>query len=116
MSAFDPKHLEEIHCNYIGFNNVSIPEIFLCLYDKHGDLDEADIEDLNKQLAERHNPNEPFRIFVKRIEDIMEIAEAASCGCTSEQITSKAFNLISKSQACPKGYREWKRKPTVDKS
>ena len=85
---------------------MSIPEIFSHLYDKYGDLDKADIEDLDKQLAEPCNPNEPFGTFVKRIEDIIEIAEAAGCGCAPEQITSKEFNLISKSQAYSKGCHE----------
>ena len=115
-SAFDLKHLEEIHNNYTGFNNVSIQDIFIYLYDKYGDLDEADIEDLDKQLAEPYDPNEPFGTFVKRIEDIMEVAEAAGCAYTHDQITSKAFNLISKSQAYPEGCREWKRKATENKT
>ena len=85
---------------------MSIPEIFSCLHNKHGDLDKADIKDLDKQLAEPCNPNEPFRTFVKRIEDIIEIAEVAGCAYAPEQVTSKAFNLISKSQAYPEGCRE----------
>ena len=115
-SVFEPKHLEEMHDNYAGFNNVTIQEIFAHLFDKYGDLDEEDVETLDKQLAEPYDPNEPFGAFVKRVEDIMEVAEAAGCAYTPEQITSKAFNLISKSQAYPEGCREWKRKPLADKT
>lgn len=115
-SAFDPKHLEEIHDNYTGFNNVTIQQIFTYLFNKYGDLDEADVEALDKQLAEPFDPNEPFSTFVKRIEDIMEVAEAAGCAYTPAQITSKAFSLINKSQAYPEGCREWKRKSNADKT
>ena len=76
------------------------------LYDKYSDLDETDVEDLEKQLTELFDPNEPFGTFVKRVEDIMEVSEATGCPYIPEQITSKAFNLISKSQAYPKGCRE----------
>ena len=83
-SAFDPKHLEEIHDNYTGFNNVTIQEIFTYLYNKYGNLDETDVEDLEKQLTEPFDPNEPFGTFVKRVENIMEVSEAAGCPYTPE--------------------------------
>ena len=87
---------------------MSTQEIFGCLCGKHGELDEADVELLDEQLAEPYDPIEPFGTFVKRIEDMIEIAEAAGCAHTLEQIASKAFNLINKSQACPEGCREYK--------
>jgi len=83
-SAFDPKHLEEIYDNYTGFNNITIQEIFTYLYDKYGDLDETDVEDLEKQLTEPFDPNKPFGAFVKRVEDIIEVSEAAGCSYTLE--------------------------------
>ena len=46
----------------------------------------------------------------------MEIAEAAGYAYTLEQITSKAFNLIQRSQAFPEGCREWKRKTSINKT
>lgn len=67
-------------------------------------------------MAEPYDPNEPFGSFVKCIKDIMQVVEAAGCACALEQITSKAYNLINKSQAHPDGYREWKRKPNNEKS
>ena len=76
-SAFKSKHLEEIHDTYTGYNNIPILEIFTYLYDKYGDLDEADIENLDRQLVESFDPSELFGIFLKHIEDIIEVAEAA---------------------------------------
>ena len=46
----------------------------------------------------------------------MEVAEAAGCANTPNQITHKAFNLIEKSQAFPEGCREWKRKTNAEKT
>ena len=48
-----------------------------------------DVEDLEKQLTESFDSNEPFGTFVKRVEDIMEVSEAAGFPYTLEQITSK---------------------------
>ena len=115
-TAFDPKYLEELHNECTGFNNTSIQDIFTYLYVSYGNLDEADIEYLNAQLAELYDPTEPFGTFVKRIKDIMELAEAARYGYTPAQITAKAFNFIKKSQAYPKGVREWKCHPEAEKT
>ena len=65
--------------------------------DKYGDLDKTDIEKLDKQLEEPFDPSEPFGTFIKRIEDIMEVAEVAGYAYTPNQIIHKAFNLIEKS-------------------
>ena len=45
----------------------------------------------------------------------MEIAEAARCPCTMSQIVNKSFNTINKSNTCPEGCREWKRKAVNNK-
>ena len=116
VSVWEPKFLNEIHDNVTGYNNVSIQQIFTYLHDKYGDLDEADVERLDKELTEPFDPNEPFGTFISRIELIMETAEAANCPCTPSQIVSKAFNAINQSNAYPEGCREWKRKSASDKT
>ena len=116
VSVWNPKFLEEIHDNYTGYNNQSIQQIFTYLYEKYGDLDEADVERLETILTEPYDPNEPFGSFVSRIETVMETAEAAGCLYTTSQIVNKAFNVINKSNAYPEGCREWKRKAPGDKT
>lgn len=116
LSVWDAKFLEEIHDNYTGYNNHSIQQIFTYLYDKYGDLDEADVERLDKELTEAFDPNEPFGSFISRVETVIETAEAANCPYTTSQIVSKAFNAINKSNAYPEGCREWKRKAANEKS
>ena len=58
---------------------MSILEIFTYLYDKYGDLDKVDIENLDRQLAESFDISKPFSIFIKRIKDIIKVVKAAGC-------------------------------------
>ena len=81
---WEQKFLEEIHDNYTGYNNHSIQQIFTYLFNKYGDLDEANVEKINKILTEPYDANEPFGSFVKKVEDAMEIAEAAGCPYTPQ--------------------------------
>ena len=116
VSVWEQKFLEEIHDNYTGYNNHSIQQIFTYLFNKYGDLDEADVEKIDKTLTKPYDANEPFGSFVKKVEDAMEIAEAAGCPYTPQQIVAKTFNTINKANVYPEGCREWKRKAPADKS
>ena len=60
-----------------------------------------EMEEAKKSLGENFDVNDPFSTFVKRIEDTMDISQVAGCPCTIEQIVSKDFNLIIKSQVLP---------------
>ena len=53
---------------------------------------------------------------MKRIEDFMDVAEAAGAPCTDAQFTNKEFSTIIKDDLFHDGMREWKRKPTHDKT
>ena len=116
VSVWEQKYLEEIHDNYTCYNNYSIQQIFTYLFNKYGDLDEADVEKIDKTLTEPYDANEPFGSFVKKVEDAMEIAEAAGCPYTPSQIVAKTFNAINKANIYPEGCREWKCKAPADKS
>ena len=61
--------------------------------------------------------SDPFGTFIKNVEEAMDLAEAAGCHCTPQQIASKSFNCILKSQSLlDTATREWKRKSTADKT
>ena len=116
-NVYEPKHLKEIEDTYIGFNNISIQDIISYLYDRFGDVTPNELEDAEKVLNEAFNPNEPFGIFAYTIEDAVDVAEAAGCPFTTEQIINKALNSILKAQALPDiAIRDWRQKPSAEKT
>ena len=112
----EKKYVADLHNSYTGYNNLTIQEIFEYLYENYGDLDEADLEQAELQMSSPFDPNEPFGIFVDKIEDCVDLAEAAGAPYTTAQIVQKAFNAISKAQCYPEGTRDWRRKPAADKT
>ena len=78
-----------------------IQDIFIYLFDRFGDITPNKLEEAEKALSEPFNPNEPFSLFTCTIEDAVDIAEAAECPFTPEQIMNKALNNILKAQALP---------------
>ena len=113
---FHPRYIADLHDNYTGYNNVSILDILQYLHENYRDLNESDLETNEKTLTQDFDITEPFSMFVRRIEDCMDLAEAAGAPCTDRQITTKAFNSIIKADLFHDGAREWRRKPNTDKT
>ena len=115
-NIFHASYLAELHDNYTGCNNDAIQEILECLHSNGGDLDENDLEANKKILTRECDYMEPSSVFVKRIEDCMDVAEEAGAPCTESQITNKAFSIILKADVFHYGIKEWRKKTTNDKT
>ena len=115
-NMFHPRYIADLHDNYTGYNNVSILEILQHLYDNYGDLDESDLEANEKTLTQEFDVTEPFSMFIRRIEDCMDLAEAAGAPYTDRQIATKAFNSIIKADLLHDGVKDWRRKASTDKT
>jgi len=116
-NAFEDKLLKEIEDTYTGFNNVSIPEILRYLYDRFGEVTPAELEEAEQKLSQPFEPFEPFGVFICRIEDAVDIAEAAHCPFTTQQILNKTLTSIIKAQALPEvAIREWRNKTSEEKT
>ena len=100
-NAFEDKLLKEIEDTYTGYNNVSIQEILQYLYDRFGEVTPSELEEAEKELSQPFEPFEPFGVFISKIEDAIDIAEAANCPFTTQQIINKALTSIIKAQALP---------------
>lgn len=116
-NAFEDKLLKEKEDTCTGFNNVSIQEIIQCLYDRFGEVAPSELEQAEQDLNQPFAPSEPFGAFICKIEDAVDLAEAANCPFTTQQIINKALTSIIKSQSLPEAaIREWRSKPTTNKT
>ena len=61
------------------------------------------MEQVELKISSPFDPNDPFGIFINKIEDCVDLAEAAGAPYTNVQIVQKAFNTISKAQSYPEG-------------
>ena len=85
-----PKFLEELCDPCTSFNNKTTCEILDYLFENFSNVSEGDVEKLEQVFIAPFNPLEPFRNYVKTIEETMRSAEAAGCLCISNQVVTKA--------------------------
>ena len=115
-NVFELKNLKEIEDNYTGFNNISIQDIFIYLFDRYGEVTPIKLEEAEKALNKSFDPSEPFGLFICTIEDAVDVAEAAKYPFTPQQIINKALTNIIKAQALPDiTIYEWRNKAAADK-
>ena len=75
--TIESKFIADLQGTYTRYNNVSIQDILQYLYDNYGDLNELELEDIDKILNQPYEPSEPFSTFIKRVEDCIDIANTA---------------------------------------
>ena len=108
--------MKELEDTYTSFNNISIQDIFMYLYDRFREVTPTELEEAEKSLNDPFDLHEPFGLFICKIEDTVDIAEAANCLFTPQQIIIKALNIILKTQTLPDiAIREWHSKPAIEK-
>ena len=71
------------------------------LYDRFGKVSTLELEEAEKTFTEPFNATAPFGTFTKKLKETMDLAEAAGCPYTPEQLVTKAFNCILKAQTLP---------------
>ena len=109
-------HIVNLHDNYTGYINVTIPQRLECLCENYGDLDENDLEATEKALKQEFDILKPFSVFAKRVEDWMGIEEVARDPQIDAQIVNKVFSTLLKSDVLHDGERKWRIKSNTTKT
>ena len=105
-NGFHASYIDNLHDNHTGCNNISIQETLQHTYKNYGDMDESDLEANEKMITQDFDVTEPFSMLVKRMEDCMDLVEAAGAPCTDRKITNKVFSIIVNSYVFHDGVRE----------
>ena len=71
------ENIADLYNSCTGYNNLTIQEILEYLYGNYGDLDKADFEQVELEMSSPFDLNDPFRIFISKIEDCVNLAKAA---------------------------------------
>ena len=86
----------ESHDNCTGCSNANIQETLECLHKNYRQLDENDAKSIGKTLNKSFIMIKSCTMFVKRMENFIDVAEVAGAPHTDAQITNKVFGLILK--------------------
>ena len=86
------------------------------MYQNYRELNKSHLEEADQELNKPYDPKESFGVFVKRVEDIMDVVEAAKAPYNKSQIVLRAFTNIKKADRYQDRVREWRKKPQIEKS
>ena len=64
--AAEKKYIADLHNSCTKYNNLTIKEILEYLYENYGDLDQANLEQVELKLSSPFNSNDPFGIFINK--------------------------------------------------
>ena len=79
ISAFGGLYLKGIKIRHVKFLRVPLLDIIQHLYDNYGTLNQVDIDENDKKMSKHYDPTLPIEVLFYKIEEGMEVAEAASC-------------------------------------
>ena len=109
-----PKFYKSLGNRVTGFKRVSFLTIFSHLLTENGELEDQEIQEIDKKLKADISGETIFEDLVDQIEENVE-AVARQNPYTPAQIVSIAFTIVDRSGFYADDCRDWKRKPRSQK-
>ena len=116
IASFDPMYLKAISSRHIGYAGISLIQMLQHLYDHYGDLSPAELEENDERMKTPYDTTLPIETLYEQMEQAVEIAEAGRSPYTNSQVLTRAYNLIFQTGMFTDACREWRNKPTADKT
>jgi hypothetical protein len=99
-----------------GYANVSTRRLIEHLYSKYGNITAGDLEANEQRMKTPFDPNEPIEALYTQLEAAIDFADAAGTPYSVNQLVTTAYNLVFKTGLFADTCRDWRRRPTADKT
>ena len=116
LGAVDDMYVSSLRNQYTGYTSVSTMNIITHLYDTYGQISDLDIDENERKMKQRYDPNQPIDVLFKQIESAEEYATTGNSPFTARQIVNTAFLLIFACGAYEDECKEWKRRALATKT
>ena len=90
VRAFDGLYIKVIKIRHVKFLGVPSLDIIQHLYKSYGTINQVDIDDNEKKMSKHYDSTLPIEVMFDKIEEGMEVAEAASFSYNKNQILQKS--------------------------
>ena len=107
VRAFDGLYLKVIKIRHVKFLGVPSLDIIQHLYKSYGTINQVDIDDNEKKMSKHYDSTLPIEVLFDKIEEGMEVAEAASFSYNKNQILQKSYLLIIQTGKYKESCIEW---------
>jgi hypothetical protein len=116
IGCIDKIFLRTLSDRIAGHAKVTTRAMLIHLHTTHGRLSANDLIENDKTMKEPYDPNQPIEAFIAQIEDAIVLADAAEAANAQAQIIVIACNLIFQTGVFPEACRDWRRRPTAEKT
>ena len=86
------------------------------LYLAYTKISDGDLEENDKQMRADYDVNQPMEVLIDKIDDAMEIVDAANNPYSAEQVVTAAYNLVFKTGMFADDYKMRRRRDPADKT
>ena len=117
VAAIDPAYLAAIKNRQTNTITLRLHEIINFLFRNFGRVTPANLSDAEQQLlAWTFDPSLPIVLLYNKVDDLMDLANAAGSPYSAQQIINLAYILLNKTGKFTTGIREWNRIPQAQRT
>ena len=116
LGAVDSIYVESLRDMHTGYTAVTVLQLLTHLYDNYGQITPMDLDDNERRMKQKYDPNQPIDILFKQIELAVEFAITGNAPFTATQIVNTAFLLLLGTGVYEDECKEWKRRPAAQQT
>ena len=116
ISAVDDTYIRSLRDKYIGYANIATLQMLTYLYAAYEKITEGDLEENNKRMCADYDVNQPMEVLIERIDNTVDMADAAYNPYLVEQVVTATYNLVFKTVMFADNCKLWRRRVAGDKT
>lgn len=109
-------YLATLRNTVTGYSRITTKQALNHLYSVYGRISPHDYELNDKRMKMAYNANEPFELFVQKIESTVRLADAASKPYSPEQVEQTGYMLLERTGVFTDECKLWRRRPANSKN
>ena len=108
-NAFEETCLIDLKQDHIGYNNVSIPNMFKHLNKHYGKITDADLLANKTNMSKPWDPDTPIQIIYKQIDEGTKFASLVSVHIPDKEKTAIGYQLVHNTGELTAACRDWRK-------
>lgn len=116
LEAIGEVYVESLRNIHTGYTTVTTLQLLTHLYTNYGQISAMDLDENEKRMKAKYDPNDPIDKLFKQIELAEELAITGNAPFTARQIVNTAFLLIFATGVYEDECKAWKRRPLAQQT
>lgn len=116
IESIEPAYVEGYKEPFTQFGNRTINGFYDWLFDMYGRQSAMDKSKNDLNFRKDWDPSMPFEAFTAKMEECVEIAEAAGSAFSPQQVLDNAQDLVFKTGLYFEPIKQWNRRPAIEKT